>query len=170
MPWVWNQIFTAVNAMATAKNGAIPHQVPPCPGRSHQAIPNRNTGNTATDALLSIANTNAARLSQYQRKQWEVDSGQWAVFWLIVFCLAAGGHHSENGRRESLTNFKYHKIDNSKNNIAIIFFRCEIQATDCTFTGCNANTMAARNAPGMDNFRKINPNQQGFDDVQDQGW
>ena len=51
--------------------------------------------------------------------------------------------------------FKYHKIDNRKNNIAIMFFRCAIQATDSTFTGCTAKIMAAKNAPGMDNFRKI---------------
>ncbi len=50
--------------------------------------------------------------------------------------------------------FRYHKIDNRKNNIAIMFFRCEIQATDSTFTGCTANIKAAKNAPGMDNLRK----------------
>ena len=38
-------------------------------GRSHQTIPNSNTGKTATDPLLSIAKTNAARLSQYQSER-----------------------------------------------------------------------------------------------------
>ena len=33
------------------------------------------------------------------------------------------------------------------------FFRCEIQATDSTFTGCKAKINAARNAPGMESFR-----------------
>ncbi len=51
--------------------------------------------------------------------------------------------------------FIYHRIDNRKNSIAIVSFRWEIHATDSTFTGCTAKIMAARNAPGMDNFRKI---------------
>ena len=38
--------------------------------------------------------------------------------------------------------------------MAIRFFRCAIQATDSTFTGCRAKIMAAKKAPGMDNFRK----------------
>ena len=53
------------------------------------------------------------------------------------------------------SNFKYHRIDNRKNNIAIMFFRCEIQATDSTFTGCTVKIKAAKKAPGIDNFRKI---------------
>ena len=36
-------------------------------GRSHQAIPSSNTGKITADPLLSIANTNAARLNQYQK-------------------------------------------------------------------------------------------------------
>ncbi len=51
--------------------------------------------------------------------------------------------------------FKYHRIDNRKNNIAIMFFRCAIQATDSTFTGWTVKIMAARNAPGIDNLRKM---------------
>ena len=51
--------------------------------------------------------------------------------------------------------FRYHRIDNRKNNIDIMFLRCAIQATDSTFTGCRAKHKAAKKAPGMDNFRKI---------------
>ena len=40
--------------------------------------------------------------------------------------------------------FKYHKIDNRKNIMAIRFFRWAIQATDSTFTGCTAKIRAAR--------------------------
>ena len=36
-------------------------------GRSHHTIPKSSTGNTAADPLPSIARTNAARLSQYQK-------------------------------------------------------------------------------------------------------
>jgi len=50
---------------------------------------------------------------------------------------------------------RYQRIANRKNNIDIMFFRCAIQATDSTFTGCKAKIMAAKNAPGMDNFLKI---------------
>ncbi len=39
--------------------------------------------------------------------------------------------------------------------MAIRFFRCAIQATDSTFTGCRAKIAAAQKAPGMDNFRKM---------------
>ena len=161
MPWVWNHTFTAVNAMATRKKGTVCNssrrgkkaagsethetfsgksilsEVPvtfSSRGYNHQTMPSNSAGITATEPLLSIANTNVARLSQYQRKQWEVDSGQWAVP-----CLAA------TRRGADLTKFKYHNIDNKKNNIAIMFFRCAIQATDCTFTGCNAN-VPARNS------------------------
>ena len=52
-------------------------------------------------------------------------------------------------------NLKYHKIVSRKNSMAIRFFRCAIQATDSTFTGCKAKIMAAKNAPGMDNFRRM---------------
>jgi hypothetical protein len=36
-----------------------------------------------------------------------------------------------------------------------MFFRCAIQATDSTFTGCSAKIIAAKNEPGMDSFRNI---------------
>jgi hypothetical protein len=51
--------------------------------------------------------------------------------------------------------FKYHRIANRKNNIAVRFFRDAIQATDSTFTGCTAKSTAAKKAPGTDKFRKI---------------
>ena len=51
--------------------------------------------------------------------------------------------------------FKYHRIDSRKNNIAMMFFRCEIQATDSTFTGCTAKSRAAKKAPGIVNLRKM---------------
>ena len=47
-----------------------------------------------------------------------------------------------------------------KNNIAIVFFRCTIQATDSTFTGCTAKIIAAKNAPGIDQLPQNDPDQQ----------
>ncbi len=61
-------MFTATSTIATGKNGATRRRSHRVSGRSHQTIPNNNTGNTATDPLLSMANTNAARLRLYQRK------------------------------------------------------------------------------------------------------
>ena len=66
MPNVWNHIFTTVNTSATRKNGAVHTRSRHVSGRSHHTIPNNNIGKTATEPLLSIANVNAARLSQYQ--------------------------------------------------------------------------------------------------------
>ncbi len=57
--------------------------------------------------------------------------------------------------RMGMSVLRYHKIDKRKNNIAIRFFRCAIQATDSTFTGCTAKIKAAKKPPGIDNFRKI---------------
>ena len=75
-------MFTVVSAAATAKNGAVRNKCRRIKGVSpifvaavigtvsngcnHQIITSSNTGSTATDPLLSIANENAARLSQYQ--------------------------------------------------------------------------------------------------------
>ena len=49
--------------------------------------------------------------------------------------------------------FTYHRIESRKNSIERVFFRCAIQATDSTFTGCRAKIKAAKKAPGMDNSR-----------------
>ncbi|MGD0382724.1 MAG: hypothetical protein ABSA77_04315, partial [Thermoguttaceae bacterium] len=99
-------------------------------GLSHQTIPNNSTGKTAADPLLSIANKNAARLSQYQGKRWAVDGGQWAV------SCSRGPPWERTGAMPTFTvgmaAFKYHKIDNWRNSIAVRFFREEIQATDST--------------------------------------
>ena len=51
--------------------------------------------------------------------------------------------------------FIYHRIDKRKNNIAKVFFRWAIQATDSTFTGWTAKIRAAKNAPGIDSLRKM---------------
>ena len=68
----------------------------------------------------------------------------------------------------ALPDFKYQRIDNRKNNIAIRFFRCAIHATDSTFTGWTAKIMAAKNAPGMDKLPQDNPNQEAANNVQNQ--
>ena len=60
-------MFTPANTAATRKNGAISIKSHVSQVRRHQKIPSSSTGKTATDPLLSIANTNAARLSQYQK-------------------------------------------------------------------------------------------------------
>ena len=54
-----------------------------------------------------------------------------------------------------MSDLRYHRIDNRKNSIERVFFRCAIQATDSTFTGWRAKIRAAKKAPGMDNFRKM---------------
>ena len=62
-------MFTAVSAAAIAKNGRTRRKSRKRNGRSHQMITRSSTGETATEPLLSIANTNAARLNQYQRQK-----------------------------------------------------------------------------------------------------
>ena len=66
-PSVWNHIFTKVSAAATAKNGAVRRKSRFVSLRFHQIIPKSSTGNTAADPLPSIAQTKAAKLSQYQK-------------------------------------------------------------------------------------------------------
>src|ERR1035438_9012953 len=63
----WNQISTTTRTAATAKNGASRaksrHN-----GRLNQAMaPSNMIGIGATDSLLSIARTNANKLSRYHR-------------------------------------------------------------------------------------------------------
>ena len=60
-------MFTPERTAATRKNGAVRTRSHRVKGRSHHTIPSSNTGRTATDPLPSIANENAARLSQYQK-------------------------------------------------------------------------------------------------------
>ena len=40
--------------------------------------------------------------------------------------------------------FTYHRIESRKNSMERVFFRCAIQATDSTFTGCRAKIKAAK--------------------------
>ncbi len=47
-----------------------------------------------------------------------------------------------------MQDFKYHRIDSRKNNIAIVFLRWAIQATDSTFTGCTAKINGCQKCPG----------------------
>jgi hypothetical protein len=49
----------------------------------------------------------------------------------------------------------YQRIDSRKNTIDRVFFRCAIQATDCTFTGCREKSIAASHAPGSDSRRRM---------------
>src|SRR5690242_5470314 len=112
-------MFTRTNTTLITKKGAVRTTSRRVSGRHHQVIPKRSTGKTATDALLSIANTNAARLRQYRR--------------------SAASEKERDGTCTRDSAFRYHRIDKRKNSIASRFFRCVIQATDSTLTGCTAN-------------------------------
>src|SRR4029453_3879839 len=98
-------------------------------------VPSRMTGKIATDPLLSMARTKAARLVQYHAS---VGRG---VGW-----PRAGGR---------LSSRRYASMEARQNSSASRFLRCAIHATDSTLTGCTANSSAARNAPGIANVFSV---------------
>src|SRR5262245_46537820 len=128
-------MLTQLDTSATRKNGAVRSRSPRFSGRNHQRMSKSSAGSGATDPLLSNANTNAAKLSPYQRFDGDVEGGD-----ACADCVSA---------------FRYQRIDSRKKSIAIRFLRCEIHATVSTFTGCTAKNSAARNAAGRASFRKM---------------
>src|SRR5208283_589839 len=80
------------------------------------------TGSVATAVLLNNASTNVPTAAQYQPL------------------------------RPSRSKFTYDKHVSAKKNMASVFLRSAIHATDSTFTGCTANTVAASHAPGTLNL------------------
>ncbi len=69
--------------------------------------------------------------------------------------VGLGGMPIRRRRTVGMYILRYHRIDNRKNSIAVKFFSEAIQATDSTFTGCTAKIIAAKNDPGIVNFRNI---------------
>src|SRR6266496_3405084 len=117
------------------KNGAVATMsVQLIRSRFHHAITSSTSGRIATEPLLSIANKNVNRPSQYHR------SGVGKRAPELDVARAAADLSS---------NRRYDQIDKREKHSESKFFRCTIQATDSTLTAWMANRSAAKNAPGI---------------------